>query len=169
MVKGLAVFLLLAFASAGAEEIPNGGFEQDLTDWDSRGDRNMSQAVKDAARTGQLGVRVTDESDGQGSSLVSLPVEVLPGTPYELSCWGRGVSGAGGVGVYLRFLNEKGRGIGKDRAVTVPAEVKEWKPYAVKGVAPEGAVSAVVWIHSYAKDMPVVDLDDFVLRPVPAN
>lgn len=169
MAKWLAASLLLAFASAGAQEVPNGGFEQDLTDWNTGGDRDMTVAVKDAARTGQLGVRVTDESDGQGSSVTSLPVEALPGTQYELSCWGRGVSGTGGVGVYLRFLNESGGRIGKDSTVTVPAEVKEWKSYSVKNTAPEGAVSAVVWIHSYARDTPVVDLDDFVLKAVPAN
>ncbi len=169
MAKWLTFSLLLAFASAGAQEFPNGGFEQDLTDWNTGGDRDMTMAIKEAARTGQLGVRVTDESDGQGSSVTSLPMEALPGTEYELTWWGRGGSGSGGVGVYLRFLNEAGKGTGKDRVVTVPAEAKEWKAYSVKGTAPESAVSVVVWIHSYAKDTPVVDLDDFVLKAVPTN
>lgn len=169
MTKWFAASLFLAFASAGAQEVANGGFEQDLTDWDTRGDRDMTLAIKEAARTGQFGVRVTDESDGQGSSVTSLPMEALPGTQYEVSCWGRGVSGSGGVGVYLRFLNEGGGRVGKDNAVTVPAEVKEWKSYSVKNTAPEGAVSAVIWIHSYAKDTPVVDLDDFSVKILPAN
>lgn len=159
----------LAMASAGAQEVVNGGFERDLTDWDTRGDRDMSVVVAEAAHTGQSGVRVTDESEKQGSSVVSLPTEAFPGRQYELSCWGRGVSGTGGVGVYLRFLDEAGKGIGKGKLISVPAEAKEWIRYSVTGAAPEGTVTAVVWIHSFAKDMPVVDLDDFELKDVSAN
>jgi hypothetical protein len=163
------VFLFLTIATAGAEVLVNGGFEEDLTDWDSRGDRDMSAAVADAARTGLAGLRVTDATENQGSSLISLPVEVVPGRSYEVSCWGRGVSGTGGVGVYLRFINDSGKAVGKERVVSVPAEIKEWKPYAVRGIAPENAVAGVVWIHSFAKDMPVVDLDDFEFRELPSE
>jgi len=157
---------LLACVTAGAQQIPNGGFEQDLTDWDTGGDRNMSLAVAEAAHSGKFGLRVTDESDRLGSSITSLPTEVVPGARYELGCWSRGVSGTGGVGIYFRFLNENGKALGKDKNITLPADSKEWKRYAVSATAPEGAVSAVVWIHSYAKDMPVVDLDDFELKTI---
>jgi len=161
-------FSLLALASLSAQEISNPGFELELTDWSLRSDRNMSGTTEEAARSGKVGLRVTDEDATAGSGLFSLPVGVTPGTKYELSCWARGVSGAGGVGVYLRFLNENEKLVKKEKYVAMPCEIKEWKRYSVVDTAPEGAVMAQIWIHSFAKDTPVLDIDDFELKALPA-
>lgn len=168
-MRVLICFLGVSLATLRAEEIPNAGFELDLTDWSQQSDRGMSRATEEAARSGALGLRVTDESETAGSGLFSLPVEVTPGAKYELSCWARGVGGSGGVGVYLRFLDENQKLAKKERNVAIPSESKEWKRYAVTDTAPERAVVAQVWIHSFAKDTPVVDLDDFELKPVSEN
>jgi hypothetical protein len=163
------VLLILGSLCAHAEEIANPGFEQDLTDWTARGDRNMSATTEEAARSGKIGLRVIDEDTGAGSNLTSLPFGVTPGTKYELSCWARGVSGTGRVGVYFRFLNEKGKPVKKEKVVALPSEVKEWKQYTVVDTAPETAVQAQIWVHSFAKDTPVVDIDDFELKELPAG
>lgn len=162
-------FSLLGFASLCAQEVANPGFELELTDWWTRSDRNMSRTTEEAARSGRLGLRVTDDNDMAGSGLFSLPVEVTPGTRYELSCWARGVSGSGGVGLSIRFLNDKEKVLKKAKSVAMPSEVREWKRYAVLDTAPEGAVQAQIWIHSYAKDKPVLDIDDIEFKAVPAN
>jgi hypothetical protein len=159
----------LGLTALGAQEIANPGFELDLTDWATRTDRDMSAAVEAAARSGNAGLRVTDEDPEAGSALFSLPTEVTPGTKYELSCWARGVSGSGRVGLYLRFLNENEKLVKKEKSVAMSCETKEWKRYAVTDTAPEGAVQAQVWIHSFAKDTPVLDIDDIELKALPAN
>jgi hypothetical protein len=164
--------LYIALLAAGmgtlcANEIPNGGFELELNDWTIRSDRNMSATTEEAARTGKVGLRVTDEDTTAGSGLFSLPVGVTPGTKYEVSAWARGVSGTGGVGLYIRFLNEQEKLVKKEKFVAMPAETKEWKRYAIADIAPEGAVMAQVWIHSFAKDTPVLDIDDVELKALP--
>lgn len=168
MRKLLAVSFL-ALASASAQEISNPGFELELTDWTTRADRGMSATADEAARSGKVGLRVIDEDTAGGSSLFSLPVEVTPGTKYEASAWARGVSGTGGVGLYLRFLNDQEKPVKKEKTAVMPAEVKEWKRYTVSDTAPEGAVMAQIWIHSFAKDTPVLDIDDVELKAIPAD
>lgn len=167
----MRLFFVLSIlaASLQAQEVANPGFELELTDWTTRSDREMSATTEEAARSGKVGLRVTDEDTGGGSSLFSLPVEVTPGTKYELSAWARGVSGTGGVGLYLRFVNEQERPVAKDKAAVMPAENKEWKRYSVTDTAPEKAVMAQIWIHSFNQDTPVVDIDDIELKAVPAN
>jgi hypothetical protein len=169
IMRIILTFSLLALTSLGAQEVANPGFELELNDWTTVSDRNMSGTTEEAAHSGKVGLRVTDEEDKGGSSLFSLPVEVTPGTKYELSAWARGVSGSGGVGLYLRFLNDQERLVKKEKNVVLPSEGKEWKRYAVSDTAPEGAVMAQVWIHSFTKDTPVVDIDDVELKALPAN
>lgn len=158
---------ILGLATLSAQEISNPGFELELNDWTLRSDRNMSGTTEEAARTGKVGLRVTDEDTTAGSGLFSLPVGITPGTKYELSCWAKGVSGSGGVGLYLRFLNEQEKLVKKEKFVAMPSEVKEWKRYFVVDTAPEGAVMAQIWIHSFAKDTPVLDIDDIEFKPLP--
>jgi hypothetical protein len=168
-MKSLVALSLLTLVSLKAQEISNPGFELELTDWAARSDRGMSATTEEAARSGKVGLRVIDEDAGSGSSLFSLPVEVTPGTKYELSAWARGVSGTGGVGLYLRFVNEQEKPIKKEKAAVMPAESKEWKRYSVSDTAPEEAVLAQIWIHSFAKDTPVLDIDDIEFKALPAD
>jgi hypothetical protein len=167
-MRQFLVFSLLGLASLSAQEVSNPGFELELNDWTTRSDRNMSATTEEAARSGKVGLRVTDEDATAGSGLYSLPVGITPGTKYELSCWARGVSGSGGVGLYIRFLNDQEKLVKKEKFVALPADSKEWKRYSISDTAPEGAAIIQVWIHSFAKDTPVVDIDDVELKAAPA-
>lgn len=169
MKRILLIIVLLGAPVAFANEVLNPGFESDLTDWIAKADRNMSQATAEAAHSGTRGLRVTDTHETQGSDVFSLPFGVEPGTKYELSCWGRGVDGSGAVGVYLRFLDENHKPINKPAVVSIPSDHREWKHYTLPVLAPPAAVSAEVWIHSFARDMPVVDLDDFEWTALPVQ
>lgn len=167
-MRAVLAISLLGLATLSAQEISNPGFELELNDWTLRSDRNMSGTTEEAARSGKVGLRVTDEDTTAGSGLFSLSVGIEPGTKYELSCWARGVSGSGGVGIYLRFLNEQEKLVKKEKFVAMPSEAKEWKRYTITDTAPEGAVMAQIWIHSFAKDTPVLDIDDIDLKALPA-
>lgn len=127
----------------------------------------MSSAVAEAAHTGTQGLRVSDQSEKAGSSLKSLPLAAEPEKKYELSFWARGVSGSGGVGVYLRFLKDNDKDAKKAKFVDVSSDSQEWKRYTVVDTAPELANGMQVWVHSFTKDTAVIDFDDFELKEVP--
>lgn len=164
------IFALILVMAAGlpayAIEIANPGFEQELGEWVLNRDNGMTTVLPEAARTGKLGLRVTDKDPKQGSGAISLEMSVEPGSKYKLSAWGRGVDGTGGVGLYLRFLDDRGKPVAKPKAVVVPSSAREWTQYTLEAVAPEGATAVDVWIHSLASDMPVVDIDDLELTMV---
>ena len=161
----LFVFGLLA-SGGHAQGILNGDFEQGLTDWSVRDDRGMSEARLEAARSGSLGLRITDEDTAKGSSAESLPAEALAGATYEVSFWARTISGSGEVQVAMRFFDEKRKSLQKKpRSITVkPAG--EWEQFTIQSKAPEGSVAFVIWIHSLNADVVTMDLDDFTVREV---
>ncbi|MFV0414959.1 MAG: carbohydrate binding domain-containing protein [Chthoniobacterales bacterium] len=146
--------------------IINPGFEDDLVDWLTAHDFNMSHVVPEAARSGAFGLRVTDEMPKEGSGLQSLPVPVEGGNTYELSFWMRLVSGEGRVTVWLRLFDERTKSVSKSRIDLKVEPVSEWKRYSVKSKLPEEAVQAAVRITSANKDVLTVDIDDFELREV---
>lgn len=174
-LSGLAFALLTAAAAPAAEKIlplPNPGFEEKITGWNATNDHGMSVALPAAARGGQLGLRVTDESDTLGSSLAAPRFPAKPGQAFEVRFQGRIVKGEG-IAVYLRFYDAKGAFLNTPELknqinVAIRRGDTEWKAFAKKGVAPAGAVSVEVWIHSFSKNVVTADFDDFVLVEVDA-
>lgn len=165
MMCCLGALCLLA-PSVPAQAILNGDFEQGLTDWSLREDRGMSEAVAEAARSGALGLRITDQNPAKGSSAESLPVEAIPGTTYAVSFWARTISGAGEVQVAMRFFDEKRKSLQKKpKSVTIKPS-GQWQQFTVQSKAPEGSVAFVIWIHSLNADVVTLDLDDFTVREV---
>lgn len=152
-----------------AQAVVNGDFEQGLTDWTLRDDRGMSEAMPEAARTGSLGLRITDADPGRGSSAESLAVEAMPGNTYEVSFWARTVSGTGGVQVAVRFFDEKRKSLQKKPRSVVVRPSGQWEQFTVTAKAPENTVAFVVWIHSLNADEVTMDLDDFAVREVAAE
>src|SRR5688572_2062350 len=63
--------------------IANGDFEDGINDWISK-DGGMSQVKPEAAHSGSLGLRVTDEDEQKGSSLGSRPVPASANRTYLL-------------------------------------------------------------------------------------
>lgn len=167
----LSLSLLPAIsASAAAEKIlplPNAGFEDKLASWNNANDHGMSAAIPEAARSGKLGLRVTDTSDSLGSSLAAKRFPATPGRSFEVRFQGRIVKGEG-IAVYLRFYNAKGEFLNRPELknqinVAVRRTDTEWKEFAKRGVAPAGAVQVEVWVHSFTKNVVTADFDDFVL------
>jgi len=162
--------LALASATARAEAplpLANGDFEQQLTGWTNTNDGGMSAASADAARSGKLGLRVTDASDTLGSSLATKRLPAVAGQTYEIRFAGRVVSGAG-IGVYLRFYDAKGKALNtqaqkNEIIVALNRGDTEWKNRSVKGTAPADAATVEVWIHSYSKNLVTADFDDLTL------
>lgn len=148
----LAFLLWVSFLTSltQAQTIPNAGFENDLTDWASKADYGMSSASPEAARTGVLGLRVTDERPNKGSWLESLAAEVEAGKKYELSFWLKTVSGEGNIEVFSQFFDEAGKRLLKKSPSVIAAPSPEWKRYSLSVTAPTGAVGFIVIVRSTA-------------------
>lgn len=166
----LVVALLATTAAFAAEKtlpVPNPGFEEKLAGWNAANDNAMSAAIPEAARSGKLGLRVTDASDTLGSSLAAKRFPATPGRTYEVRFQGRIVKGEG-IAVYLRFYDAKGAFLNRPELknqINVPVRRgdTEWKAFTKQGVAPAGAVEVEVWVHSFTKNVVTADFDDFVL------
>ncbi|RRJ96100.1 endopolygalacturonase [Opitutaceae bacterium TAV4] len=142
--------------------LPNPGFESGLIDWIVNEDKApMSTAHPDAARTGERGLRVIDESEKEGSSVATRRLPVEPGRAYRLAVHARIVSG-GGMAVYLRFFDAKGKHLNPWPKATDNAAIQSpnWREYTVTAAPPEGAIVLDAWIHSYGGSKVVADFDD---------
>lgn len=155
-------------------ELTNPGFENDIDDWDPKGDGDMSKAVPEAAHSGSKGLRVTDASLEAGSSLVSKQFDAAGGKFYQARFWARNIEGFG-VGVYLRFYDKDGKMIAADPETEkeldlgptqVEKEQTEWKQLLCRKKAPDGSVKVQIFIHSYQNFTVTADFDDFTLAEV---
>ena len=156
-----------AFAAESVLTLANAGFEEGLAGWNTSGDNGMSAAVPEAARSGKLGLRVTDASGTLGSSVASKRFPAVAGRTYEVRFQGRSVKGEG-IAVYLRFYDAKGEFLTRPELknqINVPIRRGDtaWKAFSKEGVAPAGSVQVEVWIHSFTKNVVTADFDDLVL------
>jgi hypothetical protein len=163
----LLVVIPAALAAEKALSLPNAGFEDGLASWNNANDHGMSVALPGAARTGKLGLRVTDTSDTLGSSLAAKRFPATPGKSYEVRFQARIVQGEG-IAVYVRFYNAKGEFLNRPELknqinVAVRRNDTTWKEFTKRGVAPAGAVQVEVWVHSFTKNVVTADFDDFTL------
>jgi hypothetical protein len=166
MLGGFCFFLA---RGVSAQNIPNAGFEEDLTDWRARSGTDIAFASPEAAHSGSAGLKILDEDLQRSVWLESLPAEVLPGKKYEVSFWARQLSGEGAVRVTVRFLDEKEKPARKKDAFVRVDPSSEWKKSLLVAEAPENAVAAVVFIQSSQDKAIVADLDDFALRELPGE
>jgi len=142
------------------------GFESGLSGWDSTGDGAMTVATSLAAHSGALGIRVTDTTTTAGSSLKSPLFPVAEGYNYEVDFFSRIISGSSGVGVYLIFKDANGNDLSDRYTITIPNSATSWTPFSFQKVAPAGAVSAYILIHSYIASAVTADFDDFSFKAV---
>ena len=167
------VALLFTLAASGniPVDLPNPGYEQQLADWHIAGnDNGFTQLAPEAARNGQYGVRVTDDSPEVGSSFFSSPLPTKPGKTYKLRFWSRLLEGHG-LAVYLVFYGDRGAQLNTQERnnvnlTFVSRDAVDWKPFEVTGVAPEGARTVKVWVHSITKSQVTGDIDDLSLVEV---
>lgn len=161
----VVLFVVVGAVQASTElAFPSGGFEEPGNWTIAEDDGGMTAILPAAARQGELGLRVVDESDKAGSSCRSAHIPVVGRKTYELRFWGRNLSGSG-IGVYLHFHDATGRALNDQRPnqiiSSLPAEQKEWGEFKLLGTAPAAAATLSVWIHSYNSSKVEADFDDF--------
>ncbi|MDR1281569.1 MAG: endopolygalacturonase [Opitutaceae bacterium] len=153
--------------TAATLPLPNPGFESGLDGWIVQENPSpMSAALPEAARTGKLGLRVTDNSETAGSSVATPRLPVEPGRAYRLTIHARLLSGDG-VGVYLRFHDAKGKHLNPwpKASDSVAIRSRAWRAVTVTAAPPSDAVSLDAWIHTYDGSKVTADFDDLSIEP----
>jgi hypothetical protein len=135
--------------------------------WYTGDDNDMSRIVDEAARSGKLGVRVTDDDADKGSSLGCNKLPCRPGKSYRVTFWGRVRSGKD-MSVYLQFFDANCKQLtkvefGNALVVKLRPGPTDWVQYTLRGTAPRDAATIRIWMHSFTAAKVVADLDDFSL------
>jgi peptidoglycan/xylan/chitin deacetylase (PgdA/CDA1 family) len=163
------LLLLLVSASvvvAAGNPLPNPGFEAGDSQWVIADE--ASHVAAEAARTGQLGLRVgQSEYYPSGSSIHSARFAVVAGQRISLSFWAR--SRAANCGIYFWFADAKGKPVGSPPMCGVKDSQGEWREYAFEADVPTRAETVGIWVHSYAGARGEVDLDDFAIGGLAAD
>jgi hypothetical protein len=146
--------------------VANPGFEQGKKNWTD--DKGTSQVLKEAAQTGDAGLRIVDNSEQDYVRVISDPIPITPGKTYRLEASFNQVAGHG-VNAILWFLDKDEKIIpwpDGGRLLIRPSDTsKGWERMGVDGRAPDNAAFAQIHIQSnrIATDT-VVDWDDFTLK-----
>ncbi|MGE9296477.1 MAG: carbohydrate binding domain-containing protein [Puniceicoccales bacterium] len=165
--KVVATAVLMATGYLQADVPYNGDFESGLSGW-LVGDR-MSGVTADAAHTGKLGLRITDNDKRNGSALHSSRYPVKEGDELTVSFDAKADSNF--LAVYIwptnasgkLVRNGSGRGDGLN-SVAVKAGDGSWQSYSVSQVMPSGAEAVSIWVHSWSSGTGVADFDNFKIE-----
>lgn len=151
-------------ASKSRREIvlKNPGFEDGFRGWLARETPEMGVVTPKAAHRGTKGLRVSDTSRKDGSSISVERFAVQPGKAYRINFASRLISG-GGVAVFLRFFDSEGKHLnsGMDSVSVHGNSPTPWRIFHLETIAPNDAKKGDLWVRTYAGAEVVVDFDDF--------
>ena len=173
-MKKIILFFLCLAALLHAETpiiVPNLDFEQQLAKWENR--NNMATVDKAAARTGEFGLRIHDDSAQNGSNIFSEAFPVTPGIGYRLDFWAKKLDAdSDGTSVYIRLYGKNGKELpaAKTRGEIVlkMEDSTQWTQNSLYCIPGHEAVTARIWIHSAnsnISDDAIDDLQVFQLTP----
>ena len=166
-MKLLLVCLSLASVSClHAQILSNPGFESGLEGWKSTEKTPITTAVKEAAHTGEMGLRVNDDSETDGARFASDAFTVSPGQKVSLSFWARSPQGDVAA-VSLLPLGARNRPImgenGQPPLVVAIKASPDWKQYKASYTVPDEAEAMIITVRSWSRSKGIVDIDDFEL------
>ena len=172
LFPGLLVCLVGVVWAETPLPLANAGFEDGEVGWTDLSPP-FATVSAESARSGKLGLRVTDDSKTQGSTVRSAKIPVTAGRHYAVRFWAKMLRRQG-VGVYVEFWDEKGRILttqarGNLNVLGLPARATDWRQFTIAAQAPEGATALTVWIHSFNASITTVDLDDFDVTELAAE
>lgn len=160
-----------AFAQNDYNPLPNPGFEEGVKGWVvGEGD---SLVTEEAARTGKMGLRVTNDGmKSKGSNASSAKFPVTEGQTFTTTFWAR--ANDTNAAVYFMYLDERGRMVNDPVLKGLPYKRIEhkdnqWHEYTLTAKAPAVARMVQIWVHTFSTAVCVIDLDDFVMTGFPAD
>jgi hypothetical protein len=148
--------------------LPEAGFEEGGARWDLSAAAGTAQITKEAAHSGNLGLRIASEKDDTGAFVAGPRVPVERGLSYRLTWQGRVVRG-GGTNIYLRFLDADGREVQRDEGRVNNEKGGAWVPGKVDAVPPAEAAFVEVMVQrpGFRVFPYTVDIDDLALSTQP--
>lgn len=161
----VAASVSFSIASDATNLLQDPGFEQGEKFWSW--DKTLMRQTPLAARSGNMGVRILDNSAIDGSSLTSQQIPIHAEKYYLASCYVRLLEQKkSGAGLYVQFFDSKGESIKKSSAsgewIFSFSNLKKgkWaqKRFAVQ--APKNAAFLRIWVHSFTSSLAAIDLDD---------
>ncbi len=149
----------------------DGGFEESGKGWTQPKLQTTGVAfLKEAAKTGEKGLRVTDGDAATDIQVTAPPVPAEPGRKYRVAFSGRNVDGGRGLNVFIRFLDKDGKHIilpeGHRYHFMITEEHREWGRFEFDGVSPAGTAFAEVYIRTNKIAVITADIDDVEIRQV---
>jgi len=143
----------------------NGGFE--LADMGWQIDDKLTTLSSEFAASGRSALRIRDDSETDGSNIISSRVAVRAGAPMTLSGKHYTISGQG-VGVYVRYYNQANQMLnevsagGNMKALLVlqPAAFNTWESFSAPFTPPPETAYIRLWIHSINGALVDAVLDD---------
>ncbi len=143
----------------------NGDFAFGSYGWSLPGN-SQGEVSDEMAAAGERSLKITDESDTQGSNVTSARMAVEGVGRWVLSGRVHHVSGEG-IGMYVRFYDGAGNRLNEtdERGWISPVgsltgEAGTWQPFEFEFETPEATTSMDLWIHSYSSARVVAYLDD---------
>ena len=171
MKKLLVPFLCVALQLfAEIIEVPNGGFENAYDKWTPADKAIMAAVTDEQAHTGKFSLKITDESEQEGSNFESVAIRVKGGEILQLSGWFYAVSGSG-CGIYLRQQRADGKVTvgGNDCHLRgLGGTYERWLPFSSRVPLDPETDFVVLYFHSYMKAKVVVYIDDLQMETIPA-
>jgi peptidoglycan/xylan/chitin deacetylase (PgdA/CDA1 family) len=168
----MSLLAVQANAADASNALPNAGFEDGIESWQIG--EGGSKVVEEAARTGKMGLRVSnDGTKGRGSNATSASLSVTSGQEYTLCFWAR--SNSTSAGIYINYLNEKNQRVydpnikSGSPMIRIQHDDNQWHEYTFTGNAPELAKKVQIWVHTFSTANCVIDLDDFFMAGFPAD
>ncbi|MCR4574944.1 MAG: right-handed parallel beta-helix repeat-containing protein [Lentisphaeria bacterium] len=170
MKKLLVPFLCVALQLvAEIIEVPNGGFENAYDKWTPADKAIMAAVTEEQAHTGKFSLKITDESEQEGSNFESVAIRVKGGEILQLSGWFYAVSGSG-CGIYLRQQRADGKVTvgGNDCHLRgLGGTYERWLPFSSRVPLDPETDFVVLYFHSYMKAKVVVYIDDLQMETIP--
>ncbi len=162
----LACLAVVATSGLHAQLLSNPGFESGMEGWKTNEQTPISTVTKEAAHTGEMGLRVNDQIETDGARFFSDAFTVSPGQKVTISFWARSSQGDTAA-VSLQSLGARNRAItGENGQPPLVIGIKasaDWKQYSGSCIVPDEAESMIIGIRSWTKAKGVVDIDDFEL------
>ncbi len=136
-------------------------FEDGFLNW-TVGDKDLSTINTNSDHTGKVSVRVNDNVENDGSSLYSKRLPLKADQVVQASMWANLLNSDNGLGLYIKFYDSAGKNLNaapNENRTQIETRTG-WVECKVEAKAPSGTAFVDLWIHSFNKNKPLVDIDD---------
>jgi hypothetical protein len=153
----------------GVRLVANAGFESSaaaVSQWSVTGGGGTAAITTAPVHGGSNALRVTDTASGDGVSVRSTPVAVVPGETLTARAFAQRVDQTAGS-LYLEYWRPDGSRIDEAVATADVTSATGWQALSAGGTAPDEAVTATVLVYTKQSALGTTVWDDVTLDSAP--